>query len=127
MESRDGVRQVVAQLVDAYNAKDDQAMAALYHPEVTYWSALSGTREGATAVLDHVRELFATLPDETMHTVTVVADHETAVVEFRSTGHGPGDRRYTIDFTEVLELRDGLLHSIKVYLDPAQVAKATGS
>lgn len=125
--SREAVKQVVAQLVGAYNAKDEGALGALYDPAVTYWSALSGSHVGADAVLAHVRELFATLPDETMEAVTVVADDETAVVEVRSTGHGPDGTPYTIDFTEVLGIRDGVIHSIKVYLDPAAVAEATGA
>jgi uncharacterized protein (TIGR02246 family) len=120
--TRDDARAVVARLIDAYNRKDEEALAALYHPDITYWSALSGSRQGKEAVLAHLRELFGRLPDERMGAVTVVADAETAVVEFESTG--TAGRPYRLAFTEVISLADGLVSAISVYLDPEEVTSA---
>ena len=38
-------RAAVHAIVEAYNAKDLEALSALYHPDATYWSALSDLRE----------------------------------------------------------------------------------
>lgn len=118
----DAARAVVARLTDAYNRKDEEALAALYHPHLTYWSSLSGTLEGKEAVLAHLRELFERLPDEQMRAVNVVTDGETAVVEFESTG--TAGRPYRIGFTEVMSFSDGLVSAIAVYLDPEEVTSA---
>jgi uncharacterized protein (TIGR02246 family) len=126
MQARDAARAVIDRLADAYNRKDEQAIGALYHPEVTYWSALSGLHTGKDAVLAHVQSLFHELPEEQMRAVTVVTDGDTAVVEFQSTGSGPTGLPYVLDFTEVIELDAGLITSIKVYIDPVEVSAAMG-
>lgn len=124
MASESAARDLVAELVSAYNRKDERAIAALYADDVTYWSALSGTCEGKEAVLEHVRELFRTLPDERMEAEAVITDGSTTVVEFVSRGTGPGGDPYEIRFTEVMETPDGPLSAIRVYLDPDAVEDA---
>lgn len=126
MGSESAARELVASLVEAYNRKDEDAIATLYADDVTYWSTLSGSCVGKGAVLDHVRELFRTLPDEQMEPEVVVTDGETTVVEFVSRGTGPGGAAYEIRFTEVMEAPEGLLTDIKVYLDPDEVSAALG-
>ncbi len=59
-----------------------------------------------------------------MSAQTVITDGALAVVEFESTGTNPAGRPYAIEFTEVFEIRDGKVASIKVYLDPEEVARA---
>lgn len=117
-------RDLIARLIDAYNRKDEQALGALYHPEISYWSSLGGELRGKAAMLDHVRTVFRELADENMRALTIVTDGGTTVVEFVSTGRAPGGGSYTLGFTEVIELKAGLLADVKVYLDPDEVAAA---
>jgi ketosteroid isomerase-like protein len=96
-------------------------MAALYQPDITYWSSISGYTRGSEEVIGHIRELFRHLPDEQMTPERVITNGSVIVVEFVSRGTGPEDRPYEIRFTEVMRLRDGLLAEIKVYIDPDEV------
>ena len=113
---------LVDQLVSAYNSRTTNVLLDLYHPDVTYWSVVDGTCEGRQAVIDHIEHLHTLLPDEQMRAKTVTADDKVIVVEFESTGTGADRRAYLIEFTEVFEIADGKVTSIKVYLDPDDVA-----
>ena len=123
---RDAAREIVTRIVEAYNAKDAEAIAALYHPDARYWSALGDWQDGLPAIKAHVEELHRTLPDEQMEPLTVVTDGDTVVVEFRSTGTAPSGASYAIEFTEVIELRDGKIATVKVYLDPDEIERVMG-
>lgn len=122
---RDPARQLVRRLVEAYNAKDAQGITDLYHPDARYWSALGDWQEGLPAIKAHLEELHRTLPDEQMEPLAVITDGATVVVEFRSSGTAPSGRPYEIEFTEVIELRDGKIATVKVYLDPDEVEGIT--
>jgi len=124
--TNDAARQLVDRLVSAYNSRTTEALTDLYHPDVTYWSAMEGTSVGRQAVIDHIEHLHTVLPDERMRAKTVTADDEVIVVEFESTGTSAGGRAYRIEFTEVFEVVDGKVTSIKVYLDPEQVTAISG-
>lgn len=119
--SREESRAIVEQIVAAYNAKDADALAALYHSDARYWSALGGWQEGLPAIRAHIEELHRTLPDEQMEALSLIGGPDLAVAEFRSTGTAPSGNPYTIEFTEVIELRDGKIAQVKVYLDPDEV------
>jgi uncharacterized protein (TIGR02246 family) len=124
--TRDEARAVVAQIVAAYNAKDSDALADLYHPDARYWSALGDWQDGVAAIRAHLEELHRTLPDEQMEALAVMTDGEVVVAEFRSTGTSPKGTAYSIEFTEVIELRDGKITQVKVYLDPEEVERVMG-
>lgn len=124
MGTRTEARELVERIVLAYNDRDIDALVALYQPDITYWSAIDGIQEGVDAVREHLEHLHRTLPDERMRAETVITDGQVIVVEFESTGTNPAGRPYRIEFTEVFELRDGKVASIKVYLDPEAVAAA---
>lgn len=124
MSSRQDARAMVADIVAAYNSHDTDTLAALYHDDITYWSALDGLEEGKDAVRGHIEHLHEILPDEQMAAKTVITDGDVVVVEFESRGTNPAGRPYAIEFTEVFELRDGRIASIKVYLDPEEVEAA---
>jgi uncharacterized protein (TIGR02246 family) len=113
-------------MVEAYNAKDADAIAALYHPDARYWSALGDWQEGLPAIREHIEELHRLLPNEQMSIQALVGGDDVAVVEFRSTGTAPSGAPYTLDFTEVVELRDGKIATVKVYLDPEEVERIMG-
>jgi uncharacterized protein (TIGR02246 family) len=119
--SREESRAIVEKIVAAYNAKDADALEVLYQPDARYWSALGGWQEGLPAIRGHIEELHRTLPDEQMETLSLIGGPSLAVAEFRSTGTAPSGKRYTIEFTEVIELRDGKIAQVKVYLDPDEV------
>ena len=124
MGSKDDARLLVDEIVAAYNSHNADALVALYQPDITYWSALDGLQEGIDALRAHLDHLHETLPDEQMRAQTVITDGELIVVEFESTGTSPAGNPYAIEFTEVFELLDGKVASIKVYLDPEEVARA---
>lgn len=124
--SREESRAIVERIVAAYNAKDADALAALYHPDARYWSALGDWQEGLPAIRGHIEELHRTLPDEQMETLSLIGGPDLAVAEFRSTGTAPSGEPYMIEFTEVIELRDGRISQVKVYLDPEEVQAVMG-
>ncbi|MFQ5948111.1 MAG: nuclear transport factor 2 family protein [Acidimicrobiia bacterium] len=126
-DARAAARALVHQLVDAYNAKDLEGVAGLYAEDARYWSALEDWRSGLDEVRAHLQTLFETLPDEQMSIKALVTDGDTAVVEFESRGTSPDGNPYTIEFTEVLELRDHKIATAKVYLDPEEVERIEAS
>lgn len=113
---------IINQLVSAYNARRTDVLSDLYHDDITYWSCLSGTSQGRQAVIDNIERLHTELPDEQMRAKTVTADADVIVAEFQSVGTDANGRPYQIDFTEVFQLVDGKVASIKVYIDPDDVA-----
>ena len=125
-EAREAARSVVAQLVEAYNAKDLEAIAALYREDARYWSALGDWQHGLPEILSHIEELHRKLPDEKMLVKSLATDGEALVVEFVSTGTAPSGEPYELEFTEVIDLVDGKIAGVKVYLDPAEVEKIFG-
>ena len=116
-ESRAAVHTIVA----AYNAKDLEALSALYHPDATYWSALSDLREGRDSIRGHIQELFTALPNEQMRATVVIAEGDTAVAEFESAGQDADGVDYRIEFTEVIQFDEGQISSVTVYIDPEAV------
>ena len=125
-DDRTAVRTLVRELVELYNARDVDGLIALYHPNAEYWSPLGDWQRGVDHIRAHLEELHRTLPDEKMEIVALMADDETAVVEFMSTGMTPAGNPYRIEFTEVIEIRDGRIERVRVYLDPEEVAAITG-
>lgn len=121
--SRESAREIVARIVEAYNAKDADGLAALYHPDARYWSPLGDWQDGLPAIKAHIEELHRTLPDEQMEPLAVMTDGHTVVVEFRSSGTAPSGKPYQIEFTEVIELDEGKISTVKVYLDPDEVER----
>ena len=88
-------------IVEAYNAKDLEALSALYHPDATYWSALSDLREGRDSIREHIQELFTALPNEQMSATVVIAEGDTAVAEFESTGRDANGVDYRLSLIHI--------------------------
>ncbi|HDH03759.1 MAG TPA: nuclear transport factor 2 family protein [Actinobacteria bacterium] len=124
MATKHDARLLINHIVAAYNSHDVDALVAFYKSDVTYWSALEGLKTGVDAVREHIDHLHEILPDEKMQAQTIVTDGDLVVVEFESTGTNPVGHPYAIKFTEVFELCDGKVASIKTYLDPDEVADA---
>lgn len=113
-------------LVERYNAKDIDGLIALYHLDAQYWSPLGDWQQGVEHIRTHLEELHRTLPDEQMEILSLMADEETAVVEFASTGTSPSGQPYRIEFTEVIETKNGKIEQVRVYLDPEEIAAING-
>jgi ketosteroid isomerase-like protein len=116
-------KELVVELVDAYNAKSVSRVAALYELDAEFWDPFhrDGVR-GRAAIAEVVAGLFAALPDERMEIATLAGDERYAVAEFRSTGTLPATGvPFAFEFTEVYDVRDGLIASCRVYLDPEQL------
>ncbi len=126
MNGKAAVRDLVQRIVEHYNAKDVESLIALYHEDAAYWSPLGDWQRGVGHIRSHLAELHRTLPDEQMSIVSLMADDECAVAEFASTGTAPSGESYRIEFTEVIDVRDGKIERVKVYLDPSDVAAITG-
>jgi ketosteroid isomerase-like protein len=115
-------REVVEELVEAYNAKSLERILALYRPDARFWDPLH--REGVSgraAIGEVIGGLFESYPDEQMSVVTLVADETHAVAEFRSVGTSAGGRPFELELTEVYELSDGQIASCHVYIDTAEI------
>jgi len=124
MGTNDDAKLLINQIVAAYNSRDVDALVAFYESDITYWSALEGLKTGIDAVREHLDHLNEILPDEQMQPKTIITDGDLIVVEFESTGTNSAGHPYSIEFTEVFELRNGKVASIKTYLDPDEVAEA---
>jgi ketosteroid isomerase-like protein len=115
-------REVVEELVDAYNAKSIERVVALYRPDARFWDPFH--REGVVgqaAIGDVIGDLFERYPDETMSVVALVADEARAVAEFRSVGTAANGRPFELEFTEVYEMSDGQISSCHVYIDTGEI------
>lgn len=117
MSPQEEARALVEKIVQLYNDKDLEGLSALYADDITLWSSLGAETSGKPEFLDHVRHLFARLPDERMTAEVVVTDGATAVLELTSRGTDNG-LPYEISFTEVFEISNGRLTSVKTYIDP---------
>jgi uncharacterized protein (TIGR02246 family) len=120
MAQREDARAVVERVVQLYNDKDLEGLSALYADDVTLWSSLGAEASGKQEFLDHIRHLFDRLPNERMTADVVVTDGSIAVLELTSRGTSDGSP-YEISFTEVFEIENGLLSSVKTYIDPRMV------
>ena len=120
-------RAAVGEIVNAYNTKDLEGLCALYHPDATYWSALSDLREGRDSIREHIQELFTTLPDEQMRATVGIAEGDSVVAEFESTGRNENGVDYRVEFTEVIRFEEGRIISVSVYLDPEALKNIAGT
>ncbi len=76
---------------------------------------LVGRERIARFIADEFPELFGT--EIGIEFGAVVAEGDTVVVEQRMRASLPGGRPYDVEYCFVLELRDGLIHRVREYLD----------
>lgn len=115
-------REVVNELVDAYNGKSLERVLALYRPDARFWDPFH--REavvGRAAIADVIQGLFERFPDEKMAVATLVADETHAVAELKSAGTANCGRPFELEFTEVYEVSDGQVSSCHVYIDTGEI------
>jgi ketosteroid isomerase-like protein len=118
-------KQIVQEVVDAYNGKSLERLLDLYHSGASFWDPFhrDGVR-GRDAIAGVVGQLFEAMPDERMHIQTLAADERHAVAELRSVGTAPDGSLFELEFTEVYEVSDGRVASCRVYIDPEDVPGA---
>jgi ketosteroid isomerase-like protein len=121
-------KQVVQQMVEAYNAKSLKDILGLYDSDAFFWDPFhrEGVR-GRDAIAEVVRELFKALPDEQMQIETLAADNRHVIAEIRSTATSSDGHRFDLEFTEVYEISDGFIVSCRVYVDPQGVPNGSQS
>jgi steroid delta-isomerase-like uncharacterized protein len=115
-------KEVVGELVEAYNAKSLERLLALYSPDARFWDPFH--RDGVAGrdeIADVLTGLFDSFPDERMSIVSVAADDTYAVAEFRSTGTARSGQPFELEFTEVYEVNHGQIVSCRVYIDTQAV------
>ena len=76
---------------------------------------LVGWERIARFIADEFPELFGT--DITIELGAVLAEGDNVVVEHRMRATLPGGRPYDVEYCFVFELRDGLIHRVREYLD----------
>jgi len=115
-------KEVVRELVDAYNAKSVERLVALYRPDARFWDPLHQDGVvGREAIEGVIRGLFEAFPDERMSIRTLAADDTYAVAEFESTGTTADGKLFNLEFTEVYEIDNGEIASVRVYINPSQL------
>ncbi len=115
-------KEVVGELVEAYNAKSLDRLLALYSADARFWDPLHrGGVTGHAAIAEVLEGLFEAFPDERMSIVTLAGDETHAVAEFRSTGTAASGRPFQLEFTEVYEVSGGQIVDCRVYLDTEQL------
>ena len=120
-------RELVHELVEAYNEKSLERLLGLYRPDAAYWDPFH--RDGVVgrdAIRGVLEGLFDAFPDERMAIAAIAADDAHAVAEFRSTGTAKSGRPFELEFTEVYEVQDGQIASCRVYVDTRAVPAADG-
>ena len=68
--SRRFARDIVSRIVEAYNAKDAEALIELYQPDARYWSALDDWQEGRATIRSHIEDLHRRLPETSISAQT---------------------------------------------------------
>jgi ketosteroid isomerase-like protein len=115
-------RELVEELVEAYNAKSLERVLALYRHDARFWDPLHPEGvAGRAAIGEVIGGLFESYPDEQMSVVTLVADETHAVAEFRSVGTAASGRPFELELTEVYETSDGQISFCRVYIDTAEI------
>ncbi len=123
-DGRGRSHEVAQRLLDAHNTKDLASLRSLLADDVRYWSVLAGPLVGADDVIAEMSRIFQSLPNDELTVLRQAADAETCVAEFEASGTSASGEDYRHEYAQVLELDDGLITSIKVYLDPEAVPVA---
>lgn len=80
-------KQVIQAWVDAFNACDAAAAAALYHDDAINLQVAIGTPlEGKTAIHDDFVQFFRSIPDNYTHIENLFEDGEWAILEWSGGG-----------------------------------------
>jgi steroid delta-isomerase-like uncharacterized protein len=127
--------EVARAVFDAVSARDLDAIVAHGAPDYVDDFVAVGTFRGRDEIREFFREMFAAVPDLEMTVDRIVADDETAVVQWQVRGTFSGGRFQGIAPTgkplhirgvDVMEIRDGLIQHNTIYYDGATFARQIG-
>jgi len=131
----DDARRVARAYLDAFRRRDPEAMASCWAPAGV--DTLVGQAEllGPDAVRAFFGELFAAIPDLVLAVDDVVVEGEKAAVRWHAAGTFAGTpyqgieatgQRVALAGTDLLEVRDGLLHGNFAFADGLGFARQIG-
>jgi steroid delta-isomerase-like uncharacterized protein len=127
--------QVARAVFQAVAARDPDAIVACGAPDYVDDFVAIGEFRGREAVRGFFRELFAAFPDFAMTVDRIVADDDSAVVQWHAVGTFTGGSFLGIRATgrpvdlrgvDVLEVADGLVRHNTIYYDGATFARQVG-
>ena len=119
---------------DAWNRRDWDTFNSLFHAEYSYTGG-DGVRQNGAAAGLAVGQMFATaFPDGKINVKSVHVAGNVAIVEFVGTGTHNGDlmgisptgRKIEIPVCDILEIRDGKIHTEREYMDMAHMMQQLG-
>jgi ketosteroid isomerase-like protein len=123
--------QIVADAYDAWNRGDIDAMVSRYHPSIVMHDDPEmpdvQSHRGIRAVVRRLREIMETL-GESAYELEQIAEGPGRVASVARL-HGPGSPEsppFEGRIGQVAELRDGMIVSIQVYLDPQRALDEVG-
>ncbi len=133
--SRQGSEDLARAIIAAIGRHDLDAMRALDAPDVVDDFVAVGVFAGVEAVVGFFAELFAAVPDFRIDPLSVTAEGDTAVVQWRASGtfnggsfqgvHATG-RPVDLRGCDVMRFEDGLLKHNTVYYDGLAFARQIG-
>jgi steroid delta-isomerase-like uncharacterized protein len=120
--------EVVQDWVAAYNRRDAQAAAELYHEDATNFQvALDGPTVGRKAILEDLLSFFQAFPDNFTHAENLFEDGEWAILEWSGggtwrgevAGTAPNGRSFTLRGCGFFHVLDGKIRFQRGYFDKA--------
>jgi steroid delta-isomerase-like uncharacterized protein len=121
-------REVVERWVEAWNARDAEAAAALYHDDaVNDQVALADPRSSRTVILEDTREFFAAFPDSYTNPVNLFEEGQWAILEWIGgatwtgpfAGHEPSGKSFVLRGCGFFHVVDGKIKFQRGYWDRA--------
>lgn len=108
------VRELIERYNEAWNRHDLDVICALHAPGMVFENHTAGERAEADAVRDHIAGIFASYPDLSFTTRSLMCGDDFAVCEWTATATR-GGRLLEWDGVDVFPLRDGLIARKDVY------------
>jgi len=117
------------------DAHDFAGLRAAWHPDLELYFVATGKRVGQDGAAAEFREIFDAFPDFRIAPTRVLADGDTAIVEWEAHGTHTGaayqgiartGRRIELRGVDLMEFSDGLLRRNTVYYDGLSVARGLG-
>ena len=121
-------REVVLAWVGAFNRRDADAAAALYHAyAVNHQVAAGDTMVGRETIREDFHDFFRAFPDSVTHVETLFTDGEWAILEWSGgatwlgdfAGRRPNRRAYTLRGCGFFHVVNGLIEFQRGYWDKA--------
>ena len=135
IETGSSTAELARTLMDAVSRQDLATMEAMYSPDVVDDFVPIGAYEGREALLGFFVEWFTAFPDFEAEVVDLVADGDTATVQWHGTGtfkggpflgKHPTGRRVELRGCDVMRFKDGRLQRNTIYFDAMTFARQIG-